>query len=268
MRSAWPPVRFTAPLSPEFPSLFARYRGAFRIAWQAAMGYALDLFQEQLLEAVTEEFPAGHERAGELRFRQVLISLGRQNGKTEIAAALGLLFMLAKAGAYVVGIASSAEQARLVYKRAMRVIQGNRALSRRFEALTETRGLRAKDGGQWELKAAKSAALQGLPIDLGVVDEVHLTKPELWHDLVSGTGGRPNTMVCGITTAGDEESVLLKGLYEAGAVAIGDRASRFGFFCWEAPEARVPEDDATLLEWLAAANPALAAAPGCRERAL
>lgn len=254
----WPPTRFTPPLSEDFPSLFGRYKEAFRIAWDAAMGYRLEEWQESLLEAITEVFPDGHDRAGELRYRQTLTTVGRQQGKTEIAAALGLLFMIVFRGALVIGIASSADQARLVYRRAMQVIRGNRALAKRFDALTDTRGLRDKFGGIWELKAAKSAALQGLDITLGEVDEVHLVSRELWYDLVAGTGGRPNAMVAGITTAGDESSKLLLELIDLGEKAIKDPSLRFGFFAWEAPEAAVPSDEGKLLEYLKAANPALA----------
>jgi len=246
--SAWPPTRYSPPLTSGggFPSLFDKYRDAFRIAWHNAFGYVLEEWQESLLAAITELRPDGH-----LRFRQVLVSLGRQNGKTEIAAALGLLYLLWKADALVVGIASSADQARLVYDRAMRVISRNPALSKRFDRLTDTRGLSTKAGGSWVLKAAKSAALQGLPIGLGVVDEVHLVKPELWADLLNGTGDRIDCLVVGITTAGDDSSELLKRLYEVDA-------ETFGQFIWEAPEATVPEDDETLGQYLLAANPALA----------
>lgn len=254
--SAWPPARFSAPLSDAPDSLFARYADALELAWRRAAGYGLDGWQQAVLHALTELYPEGHERAGQLRYRQVIIALGRQNGKTELAAALGLLFMLHVDGGYVVGIASTAEQARLVYRRAMRVISNNNALVKRFEALTETRGIRAKGGGQWELKAAKSAALQGIPIDLSITDEVHLVPKELWYDLLNGTGGRPNTLVVGITTAGDDNSELLKELYTN---AEDSPDERFGYFIWESPEAVVPEDDETLAQYLRAANPALAA---------
>ncbi|SNS41477.1 Phage terminase-like protein, large subunit, contains N-terminal HTH domain [Micrococcales bacterium KH10] len=246
---AWPPTRYTPPLPSSgggVVSLFDKYANAFDIAWPQAFGYTLEDWQVELLRAITELKPDGR-----LRFRQVLVSLGRQNGKTEIAAALGLLFMLWKAAPLVVGIASSADQARLVYDRAMAVIGRNPALKKRFDRLTDTRGIGTVTGGKWTLKASKSAALQGLPIDLAVVDEVHLVKAPLWADLLNGTGDRPNCMVCGITTAGDDSSELLKRLYDV-------EADSFGTFIWEAPEARVPEDDATLGEYLLAANPALA----------
>lgn len=246
MTAPWPPPRCSAPLSEDFPSLFGKYREIFRIAWQQARGYQLEGWQEDLLCAITELRPDGR-----LRWRQVLVSLGRQNGKTEIAAALGLLFLLWKATALVIGIASSADQARLVYDRAMQVIRGNPSLANKYQKLTETRGIKSKAGGAYEMKAAKSAALQGIPIDLGIVDEVHLLKMSLWTDLVNGAGGRPDCLVVGITTAGDDSSVLLKHLYEVESETVGK-------FIWEAPEARVPDDDETLLEYLRAANPAVA----------
>lgn len=205
-------------------------------------------------------YPAGHPRVGQLRYRSVVVSLARQSGKTELAAALGLIGLLRAPNQLVIGIASSAEQARIVYKRTMHAIAANPSLAKRFQALTETRGIRSKDGGVYELKAAKGAALQGLPVDLGVVDEVHLLKPDLWNALINGLGGRPNGLVVGITTAGSEDSELLADLYVSGRKAAdGDpKLERFGFFLWEAPETRVPEDDETLLDWLAAASPALA----------
>lgn len=85
---------------------------------------------------------------------------------------------------------------------------------------------------------------------------MHLVKLALWSDLVNGTGGRPDCLVVGITTAGDEDSELLKMLY--GHAETGDAGDAFGFFIWESPEARVPEDDAELGEFLRAASPALA----------
>jgi phage terminase large subunit-like protein len=256
---AWPPARWTPPLTADFPSAFDGYRHVLREIWRAAFGYTLEPWQESAVRHALELFPAGHPRAGQLRFRQVVISLGRQNGKTEIAAAVGLFALLMKASPSVVGVATSAEQARLVYKRTMRAIRGTPQLAARFKALTETRGIQTKDGGQYEIKAAKSAALQGIPIDVGLVDELHILATALWFDLVNGLGGRPNCLVLGITTAGDDGSELLLHLYGQGAEAIeaGD-AARFGFYCWESDAAEISDDDDELGQELARANPSIA----------
>ncbi|MBX3309704.1 MAG: hypothetical protein KF739_04625 [Cryobacterium sp.] len=261
MTDAWPPTRWTPPLSPDFPNVWDSWLGRIiRVVWKVAFGFTLDPWQEDLIRHVLEVFPKGHPRAGQLRFRQVVISLARQNGKTELAAVLGLYGLLRRANQLVIGIASSVEQSRLVYQRTMQAIAANPSLKKKFQRLTDTRGIKSHTGGQYELKASKSAALQGLPVDVGVVDELHLLKLALWSALVAGTGGRPNGIVVGITTAGDENSELLLHLYELGekATASDPEKNRFGFYVWEAPESRMPDDDEELLEFLKAANPALA----------
>ena len=243
----------TEPLEEDFKAAVDKHLPAMQFIWLNAFGFELDAWQVDILRRITELSD------GKLRYRQVVISMGRQNGKTEIAAALGLWRLLSNPYALVIGIASSAEQARIVYQRTKTAVDLNPALVKRFEALTDTRGLRTKQGGRYEMKAAKGAALQGLPIDLGIIDEVHLLKMELWTALVNGTGGRDDCIVVGITTAGDETSELLKHLYDLGNKAMTGEVEGFGFFCWESPEARVPETDEELAEFLCAANPAMAA---------
>jgi phage terminase large subunit-like protein len=187
--------------------------------------------------------------------------MGRQNGKSVLGAIFGMYGLLREAGAMVVGVASSAEQARIIYDRTMLVIASNPQLKKRFQKLTETRGIKSKNGSVYEIKASKSAALQGIPISLGMADELHITKAEVWRAMVNGTRSKDNGIIIGVTTAGDDTSELLKDLYQrANKAAAGeDGLERFGAFIWQAPEAHVPETDEELAEYLLAANPALAA---------
>lgn len=259
----WPPTRWSPPLptldGTPWRSAADPYLPALRFAWRFTTGHDLDLWQVSIVRAVLEIVPEGYARAGRLRWRQVLVSMGRQNGKSEIAALLGILMLLMRRSPYVVGIASNREQAALIFRRALTVVEGLPALRRRFKRATDTRGLATRTGGLWELKAARAGALQGIPIDLAFVDEVHLVALALWSALLAGTGGRDDCLVVGTTTAGDESSALLAHLY-----ALADKAdpsdpdATFGFFIWEAPEARVPDDDPTFALWLALANPGIA----------
>lgn len=248
--AAWPPTKYTPPIGGVLRSAADPYLPALRFAWRISTGHDLDEWQIQLVRSILELRPDNV-----LRYRQVLVSVARQNGKSEIAALLGLLIMLMRAAPLVIGIASSSEQARIIYTRTMLVVRGTKALAKRFKRLTDTRGLETNTGARYEIKAAKGAALQGLPIDLGIVDEVHLLAMELWTALVNGTGGRDDCLVVGITTAGDDSSELLKHLY---GLADAGETPTFGYFIWEAPEANVPEDDETLGYYLKCANPAIA----------
>lgn len=253
----------TEPLSANYESEADWLLPIVEIAWRSADDpeFRLDEWQADLIRRMLEVYPAGHPRAGELRYRQIVCSMGRQNGKSVIGAILGLFGLLRAPGQLVIGIASSAEQARILYERTMHVIRANPSLAARFDKLTDTRGIRAKDGGKYEIKAARSGALQGLPLNVGLCDELHIMPSALWSDMVNGTAAKSNGLVVGITTAGDDNSELLKQLYEVGHKAIGGDVSleRFGFFLWESPDAKVPDDDEELAEYLKAANPALAA---------
>ncbi len=259
-----PPARWTEPLSVGFDSAIDRFLPVLRIVWRVALGFEHDAWQTDVIRAVFEIDP----RTGKLRWRQFLISMARQQGKSEIAAALAILMLLWKPYALVVGIASSADQARIVFSRTLRVVRAAPAFARLFRKATDTRGIETSGGGSYLVKPAKGAALQGLAIDLGVIDEVHLLATELWTALVNGTGSRDDCLVAGITTAGDADSELLKHLYE-----LGD-AGEVGFICWEAPDrqeyaaGRLPADDDVLWSDLMAAGPAYATGRTARENVL
>jgi len=247
------PARYTPPLTDDFTAAIDPYLPVIKLAWSVANnGFQFDDWQIELLRRMTELLPDG-----ELRFRQVVASLGRQNGKSEVIGALGLFAVIREANQFNVGVASTAEQARIIFDRLHRVISANPALERRMSRLTETRGIKTLDGSRYEIKAANANTLQGIPVSVGIIDEVHLVEERVWDALLSGTGSRKSTLLAGITTAGDENSSLLNRLYKNADKAIAGELDGFGAWIWEASEAIVPEDDDELMGLLMEANPAL-----------
>jgi phage terminase large subunit-like protein len=250
------PTRYTPTLSDDYTSDIDQFLPYIKAWWSiASPGFQFDEWQIELLRRMTET-----DADGELRFRSVLVSMGRQNGKTELVSALGIWSLLRKEGAYNVSVASTAEQARLVYDRVQRIIAANGdTLGRLMVKLTDTRGIKTKHGAKYEIKASNANVLQGIPVTTGIVDECHLVLAQVWDALVSGTGARSNTIIIGITTAGDENSELLNRLYQNAAKAINgdEQFTRFGAWIWEASESEVPDDDDKLIELLTEANPAL-----------
>lgn len=222
------------------------------------MGRGLAAWQVDILRRATELYPAGHERAGQLRYVQYFTSLARQNGKSELCAAFSLYALLREPKtATVVGIARSVDTANIVYDRIASIIRLVPALKDRFKKVTETRGLQLLSGGKYQMKAGTEKALQGIPVSAGLADELHLLPAKAWDALSFGTGARPNALLFGITTAGSDDSELLLRLYENAAKAEAGELERFGFSIFEAPQAVVPDDDETLAEYLRAANPAI-----------
>lgn len=259
----WAPGTFTAPLSPDFPTLGDALLRFVDLAWrtpETVDKFVLDDWQRALIRHALEVYPVGHPRAGQLRYRQVLVSLGRQNGKSVLGALLGMFgLILSGPGPEVISVASTVEQANIVFKRVKHVIDSNAALSARFRT-SATRGISSTLAGRsatYVVKTNKEASLQGIPVRVCVFDEVHICKPESWDAVVFGTSAQRNGLVFGITTAGDEKSTLLKRLYETGRKAAardGDYDERFGFFLWEAP-AHLRLDDP---QFLITANPSIA----------
>jgi phage terminase large subunit-like protein len=212
------PARFTPPLSDDFVSdvdwwLYDREGnrpGLLERLWSTAKGkpFRFDDWQIELLRRITERLP----KTKELRWRACFVSVPRQAGKTEMIAALSLWSLLRADDTYNLNVASTADQARLIYDRLQRIILSNPSLDAVMTKITDTRGIRHENGSRYEIKASKSAALQGIPVSVAIVDELHLVADSTWSALQTGQGGRESTILIGITTAGDENSDLLKRL--------------------------------------------------------
>lgn len=238
----------------KFPSDGDKLIELVRLAWKSPEqpdGLELDEWQKWLLRHMLERYPDNHSTyPGQLRYRQVVVSMGRQNGKSLLGAILGVYgLLLHQQGANVISLASSTDQARIIYSRVLFTIQNNEYLKKRFKKATEQRGITTLDGsGRYDVKAAKEAALQGIPMSLCLFDELHLAKRGMWSAAVLGTAQRKDGMVIGITTAGDQSSETLLELYKLGQAASQGNAEleRFGFFCWQAPEGSQIDDPLAL----------------------
>lgn len=261
----WAPTAYTKPLSDhpvsDGPRLIALVERHWRLPGGARL--TLDDWQKaglcHILERYPQDWPVARLR-GRLRYRQVVWSMGRQNGKSIIGAVLALYGLVQHVqGPSVVGVATSVEQANVVYDRAKYAVRNDPQLNRALKA-TGTRGIVRRDGaGQYAVKPALEEGLQSVPITLCIADELHLSKVSMWDSIVNGQRAQLDGLLIGITTAGDESSLLLKRLYSQGEKAIAAAGTdpekeRFGFFLWEAPEGCSVDND----DDIAAANPAIA----------
>lgn len=256
----WHPTRYTPPLtgSEEFTTqgdkLLAFAARYWSIAEEAT--FRPDPWQEWLvrhvLETYPDDWPVAHLR-GQLRFRQVVVSMGRQNGKSHLAALLVIyLLCLHVRGPRIIGLASRDEQAHIVYDRVRYAIDNSEALTKAIRT-TGTRGIWRRDGsGLYMTLPAKEDAAQGEPSTGAIYDELHLGLAALWDALVLSQRAKRNALLVGITTAGDDSSSLLIRLYREGDAAIAGQDERFGFFLWEAPSDELTEAG------VIAANPAVA----------
>lgn len=262
---SWQPTRFTRPLCGcdmlgcgHFPTEGTRLLDlALKYVTTAMFGaLELDEWQTALVNAVLERYPADwpveHLR-GQLRYRQVVISMGRQNGKSLLGMLFVLYFLILHVrGPNVIGLASIDRQAKIVYKRVKYAIDESATLRRELKT-TETRGISRRDGsGAYFTLPAKEESAQGEPGTGIVFDELHLALAALWDAMVLAQRAIRNSLMVGITTAGDDGSELLVRLYAEGDDAVAGRDERFGFFLWEAATKELTEAN------VIAANPSVA----------
>lgn len=257
----WHPTRYTPSLSgtEDFPSDGPKCLAFVDRHWSVPQVEVLSLYAWQrwlirhVLERYPDDWPVAHLR-GQLRFRQVVISMGRQNGKSLLAAILIMFFLCLHArGPRVIGLASLERQAHIVYDRVKYGIDASAALSRDLKT-TDTRGIthRKNKSAIYQTLPADEDAAQGEPATGVIYDELHLGKASLWDAMLLGMRAQRHGLMVGITTAGDESSDLLIRLYREGEAAIDGQDERFGFFVWEADE------DTLTQEGVIAANPSVA----------
>lgn len=261
----WLPTHYTEPLDEVYETdgdkLINIAQALWRLPEKNDEILVLTDWQKDLIRRVLERYPKDYpepEKAGRLRYKQVVISMPRKNGKSLLGALFALYGMLLHEPApEVVSVAASADQARIVYRRLKHQVDSSELLGHFFSKSTEHRGLWTKDEqGIYKVIAANAATAQGLHPSMVIFDELHVAKEDVWTAMALGSATRPDGMVIGITTAGDDTSTLLKHLYERGAKAIDgeEDMERFGFFCWEAPKGCKLNDE----ESVRMANPQLA----------
>jgi len=144
------------------------------------------------------------------RPRQGLVAIPRGNGKSTLAAALGLygLFADGVEGAQVLCVASDERQARIVFNTARRMVELDEALSARCQIFQNRLYLPGTDSSLYPLPA-EAAALQGYDPSLAIVDELHVVTRDTWEAVSLAAGKRERGLTLAISTpAGDTDSVM------------------------------------------------------------
>ncbi|MBY4400722.1 hypothetical protein HQO26_05275 [Rhodococcus fascians] len=267
------PAQYTAPLSESFTTKLTQSDIDRVNQFYMLPGQSLDDWQIWLMRAVLETYPDNAEPrlAGKLRYREgVLIEIPRQVGKTTVLGALMWLgYMKSSKRQHITKmgcVASSVQQAQILFERVTLPMNQVAALSSRHSVNRQSRTLRPKDNAVMsELKAyatVQPKTLQSIPFNADgniaiVVDEVHLLDPQVYANMKIGLTAQDDSILVGITSAGDETSTLLHDLERYGIEAMAGQHERFGFFKYYAAETLDEQHELRSRELVAAANPAV-----------
>jgi phage terminase large subunit-like protein len=135
------------------------------------------------------------------RPRQALVSIPAGNGKSTLAAALGLYGLLADRveGAQVICVASDERQARIILNTARRMVELDPALYARVQIFKDHLYEPHTDSNLFALPA-DPGALQGWDPSLAIVDELHVVTDDTFEAMAARAGKREQSLLLAIST--------------------------------------------------------------------
>jgi len=191
--------------------------------------------------------------------RWALLGIAKKNGKTELAAALALYFLIGdeEPAPLVVVAASSEDQADYVFGACATMCRMSPTLSQITEIYNGEIRVPSIPGSLLKRVAAAVGTNDGANIHAVVCDELHewvgVKGKGVWDVLTNGTGSRRQPMVLQITTAGfDLDTVCGRQYLHGKAVEAGEEKDPGFLFRWTEAPANANWKDPAVWE---AANP-------------
>lgn len=144
------------------------------------------------------------------RFTDAYIEISKKNGKSTLAAAIGLYMTVAdgEVGAEVYAAAANYDQAKIVWEDAKQMVLFNPELQAHFGVATTQYEIRVGDDNSKfkPLATDKDGSKDGKNVHCGILDEIHAHKDSDTYDIIAdGVIARTEPLILGITTAGSSK---------------------------------------------------------------
>jgi len=140
------------------------------------------------------------------RFKTSFSMVARKNGKSTVAAGVGLKGLLAdgEMGAEIYTAAVKKDQAKIIFEEAQRMARASKYLMEYLEVLTNNINCKLTNS-KFEPLSSDSKSLDGLNVHFGLIDELHAHPTRKVYDLIEGgTASRSQPLIFIISTAGEE----------------------------------------------------------------
>lgn len=155
---------------------------------------------------------------GYRKYRRAIWIVGKKNGKSLIASAVGLYMQIAdgEMGPEVVSAATTREQAKKIWDAAKAMVIMSPALKKRIKPLTGELSSRAFNFGTFKPLSSDYNTLDGLNLHCVLLDEIHQWKNGLglYDILVRGVSARKQPLIFITTTAGTIREDIYDVIYD------------------------------------------------------
>lgn len=154
---------------------------------------------------------------GNRQYREVLLIVGKKNGKSLLASAIGLYLQIAdqEPGAEIYAVATKKDQAKIIWEEAKRMVKKSPALRKRIKPLVSSLISDFNDG-TFKPLASDSDTLDGLNVHGALLDEIHQWKNgrALFNIIVDGVSSREQPLIFMTSTAGTIREDLYDEKYD------------------------------------------------------
>lgn len=167
----------------------------------AGKSFIMELWQKALVAAM---FGIVHKIDGTRKYREVILIVARKNGKSTLAAAIGLYLMIAdgEGGAEIYAVASKKDQAKIIWLESKKMVKKSPVLLKRIKPLVAEMTSEVNES-IFKPLGRDSDSLDGLNVHGALLDEIHAWKDKNLYDvIVDGTSSREEPMIFITTTAG------------------------------------------------------------------
>lgn len=179
-----------------FPKHFRHGKGEF-----AGKPFILERWQKQII---------GHlfgwkRKDGTRRYRKMFLYVPKKNGKTQLAAGIALIMLVADSepGAEVYAASGDTDQAALIFEAGSYMVENDKMLDDNIEIRKGYRLMRfTATQSYWKVLSSEAKTKHGPNVHCLIFDELHVfTNDELIDTLQRGTINRRQPLTCYLTTA-------------------------------------------------------------------
>lgn len=186
---------------------------------QAGKPFLLEVWQKCIVAAT---FGIVHRETGLRKYRELLLVVARKNGKSTLAAGMGLYGLVADAesGAEIYSAATKRDQAKIIWDEARRMV-GKSPVMTKFLKTTVSEIRFPLQESTFKALASDSNTLDGLNVHFSLIDELHAIEDvNLYDVIIDGMSAREQPLSIITTTAGTVRNGIYDLKYEEAARVI------------------------------------------------
>lgn len=190
--------------------------------------FILELWQKALISAT---FGIAHKIDGTRKYQEVVLIVGRKNGKSTLSAAIGLYMQIAdgEPGAEVYTCATKRDQAKIIWLESKRMVNKSPILKTKMKTLVGEISSGFNDSSFRPL-GRDSDTLDGLNVHCALMDEIHAWQDQNLYDvIVDGTSSREQPLIFITTTAGTIREQVYDIKYDECELVINGYGDPDGF---------------------------------------